>query len=94
VKFKDMLIQIRPTDFIILDHNNVSTTTNVDSHEWNKIKVEIFRNNQLEKFSFDLKANIPEDLLEATFIKMRVQLQQRQTNAYMFFCSLVFTLTI
>jgi hypothetical protein len=94
VKFKEMLIQIRPTDFIIHNASNVATKTNLDSHEWNRIHVEIFRNNQLEKFSFGLKADIPEDLLEATFIKMRVELQERQTNAYMFFCSFVFTLII
>ena len=89
-----MLIKIRPTDFNIHNASNVATKTNLDSHELNRIYVEIFRNNQLEKFSFNLKEDIPEDLLEATFIKMRVELQQRQTNAYMFFCSFVFTLII
>jgi hypothetical protein len=94
VKFKEMLIKIRPTEFIIYNASNVATTTVLDGHELNRIYVEIFRNNQLEKFSFDLKADIPEDLLEATFIKMRVELQQRQTNAYMFFCSFVFSLIV
>ena len=89
-----MLIKIRPTEFIIYNASNVATKAVLDSHEWNHIYVEIFRNNQLEKFSFNLKADIPEDLLEATFIKMRVELRQRQTNAYMFFCSFVFTLIV
>lgn len=92
MKFKEILSQIRPTHFIIQDARNVATKTNVDSHEMNCIHDEIFRNNQLEKFSFVLDAVIPEDLLYATFIKMRVELQERQTNAYMFFCSFVFTL--
>jgi len=92
VKFKEMLNQIRPTDFIIHNARDVSTQTNLDSHEYNNIYVEIFRNNQLEKFSFGLNADIPEDLLEATFVKMRVELRERQSKAYLFFCSFVFTL--
>jgi hypothetical protein len=94
VKFKEMLLQIRPTDFMIHNHNRVSTTTNVDSNNENSILVELFRNNQLEKYSYGIKDIVPKEVLEATFIKMRVELYQRQTNAYLFFCSLVFTLTI
>jgi len=37
-----MLIQIRPTDFIIHNASNVATKTNLDSHEWNRIHDEIF----------------------------------------------------
>ncbi len=94
MKFREILTLIRPTDYVIHDHNNVSTSTTLDSNELNHIYVEIFRNNKLEKFQFGIKDDIPDDLLEANFIKMRVALHQRQTNAYLFFCSLVFTLII
>jgi hypothetical protein len=90
---REILAQIKPTEFLIADQKRQYTVTSIEDNPDNIIEIELQKHKTQNNYSFGLNEDIPEELLNAKFIKLRVEFHQRQSNAYLFFCTFVFTLT-